>query len=456
MQHDYDLLVIGGGSGGVRAARMSAATGKRVALVEKQYLGGTCVNVGCIPKKLFHYAAQLPTQTHEAIGFGWSEVKPSHDWSVLKRNVAAEVQRLNGIYKNMLQNAGVELFEGVAQLFDAHHVTVGDKKISAERILLATGGYPWKPDIAGIEHAITSDDFFSLPHRPERTIVVGGGYIAVELAGILHAMGSQTTLLHRGDKVLKNFDADISHFLQQEMEKQGMAFQWNDNIVSIEKIADELQVHCSSGSVLKTDCVLFATGRKPATAQLGLEAVAIQCSRSGHVVVDEHFATSVPSIFAVGDLVGHKELTPVATAEAMWLVDYWFGSRMRERIDYSLVPSAVFSSPEVASVGITQQEAESRYGVHDVEIFRTDFRPLKHTVSGSSERMMMKLIVQRSTGRVLGVHMVGAEAGEVMQGFAVALQVGATKKQFDATIGIHPTAAEEFVTLRTPLPRASH
>ncbi|MEZ5539361.1 MAG: glutathione-disulfide reductase [Pseudomonadales bacterium] len=456
MQHDYDLLVIGGGSGGVRAARMSAATGKRVALVEKQYLGGTCVNVGCIPKKLFHYAAQLPTQTHEAIGFGWSEVKPSHDWSVLTRNVAAEVQRLNGIYKNMLQNAGVELFEGVAQLFDAHHVTVGDKKISAERILLATGGYPWKPDIAGIEHAITSDDFFSLPHRPERTIVVGGGYIAVELAGILHAMGSQTTLLHRGDKVLKNFDADISHFLQQEMEKQGMAFQWNDNIVSIEKIADELQVHCSSGSVLKTDCVLFATGRKPATAQLGLEAVAIQCSRSGHVVVDEHFATSVPSIFAVGDLVGHKELTPVATAEAMWLVDYWFGSRMRERIDYSLVPSAVFSSPEVASVGITQQEAESRYGVHDVEIFRTDFRPLKHTVSGSSERMMMKLIVQRSTGRVLGVHMVGAEAGEVMQGFAVALQVGATKKQFDATIGIHPTAAEEFVTLRTPLPRASH
>lgn len=456
MQHDYDLLVIGGGSGGVRAARMSAATGKRVALVEKQYLGGTCVNVGCIPKKLFHYAAQLPTQTHETIGFGWSEVKPSHDWSVLTRNVAAEVQRLNGIYKNMLQNAGVELFEGVAQLFDAHHVTVGDKKISAERILLATGGYPWKPDIAGIEHAITSDDFFSLPHRPERTIVVGGGYIAVELAGILHAMGSQTTLLHRGDKVLKNFDADISHFLQQEMEKQGMAFQWNDNIVSIEKIADELQVHCSSGSVLKTDCVLFATGRKPATAQLGLEAVAIQCSRSGHVVVDEHFATSVPSIFAVGDLVGHKELTPVATAEAMWLVDYWFGSRMRERIDYSLVPSAVFSSPEVASVGITQQEAESRYGVHDVEIFRTDFRPLKHTVSGSSERMMMKLIVQRSTGRVLGVHMVGAEAGEVMQGFAVALQVGATKKQFDATIGIHPTAAEEFVTLRTPLPRASH
>ncbi len=453
MQHDYDLLVIGGGSGGVRAARMSAATGKRVALVEKQYLGGTCVNVGCIPKKLFHYAAQLPTQTHEAIGFGWSEVKPSHDWSVLTRNVAAEVQRLNGIYKNMLQNAGVELFEGVAQLFDAHHVTVGDKKISAERILLATGGYPWKPDIAGIEHAITSDDFFSLPHRPERTIVVGGGYIAVELAGILHAMGSQTTLLHRGDKVLKNFDADISHFLQQEMEKQGMAFQWNDNIVSIEKIADELQVHCSSGSVLKTDCVLFATGRKPATAQLGLEAVAIQCSRSGHVVVDEHFATSVPSIFAVGDLVGHKELTPVATAEAMWLVDYWFGSRMRERIDYSLVPSAVFSSPEVASVGITQQEAESRYGVHDVEIFRTDFRPLKHTVSGSSERMMMKLIVQRSTGRVLGVHMVGAEAGEVMQGFAVALQVGATKKQFDATIGIHPTAAEEFVTLRTQLSR---
>ncbi len=456
MQHNYDVLVIGGGSGGVRAARMSAAKGKRVALIEKQYLGGTCVNVGCIPKKLFHYAAQLPAQTHEAQGFGWSTAEHTHDWSVLTRNVAAEVQRLNGIYKNMLQNAGVVLIDGTAKLIDAHRVAVGDQVFSAQRILLATGGYPWKPGIAGAELAITSDDFFSLPNQPERAIVVGGGYIAVELAGILHAMGSQTTLLHRGDKVLKNFDVDVSSFLQQEMEKQGMAFQWDANIVSIEKTASGLQVLCSSGATLIADCVLFATGRKPATAQLGLEKVAIQCSRSGHVVVDEHFCTSVPSIFAVGDLVGHKELTPVATAEAMWLVDYWFGSRVRESIDYSLVPSAVFSSPEVATVGLTQQEAEARYGVDDVEIFRTDFRPLKHTVSGSSERMMMKLIVQRSTDRVLGVHMVGAEAGEVVQGFAVALQAGATKKQFNMTIGIHPTAAEEFVTLRTPLPRVPH
>lgn len=453
MQYDYDLLVIGGGSGGVRAARMSATQGKRVALVEKQYLGGTCVNVGCIPKKLFHYAAQLPSQCHEAMGFGWSSATLAHHWPTLVANVSAEVHRLNGIYQKLLVDAGVEVIRGVAQLSGSHTVVVDEKPLTAQRILLATGGAPWRPDIAGIEHAITSDDFFSLSARPEKAVIVGGGYIAVELAGILQALGTQTTVLYRGGTLLRHFDDDISRFLQQEITKKGIVLQLNNNVVSIEKTAAELLVHCENGETLVADCVLYATGRKPATSQLGLEHTAVQRKPSGHIVVDENFCTHEPSVYAIGDVVGRKELTPVATAEAMWLVDHWYGAGARERMDYELVPSAVFSSPEVAVVGLTQQQAEKKYGVEDVVIFRTDFRPLKHTVSGSSERVMMKLVVQKTTDRILGLHMVGAEAGEVVQGFAVAIQMGATKKQFDNTIGIHPTAAEEFVTLRTSLPR---
>lgn len=451
MQFDFDLLVIGGGSGGVRAARMAVAQGVRVALVEKQYLGGTCVNVGCIPKKLFHYAAQFSEQCHESVGFGWSSEKHTHDWQTMTANVQAEVHRLNGIYQKLLLDAGVEVLRGTAKLLGNHAVAVDGKTITAQRILLAVGGAPWKPQITGVEHAITSNEFFSLPQKPEKAIVVGGGYIAVELAGILQALGASTTVLYRGDTLLRHFDSDISQFLQQEIIKKGINLQLSDNVAAIEKTDAGLLVRCESGKTLQADCVLYATGRKPVTAQLGLEQTAVQLKSSGHIVVDENFCTHEPSIFALGDAVGRKELTPVATAEAMWLVDHWYGSGARERIDYKLVPSAVFSSPEVAAVGLTQQQAEQSYGVNDVVIFRTDFRPLKHTVSGSSERMLMKLVVQQSTDRVLGLHMVGAEAGEIVQGFAVAIQAGATKKQFDKTIGIHPTVAEEFVTLRTPL-----
>lgn len=453
MQFNFDLLVIGGGSGGVRTARMAAAQGVRVALVEKQYLGGTCVNVGCIPKKLFHYAAQFSEQCHDAVGFGWSDAAHIHDWTKMTANVTAEVQRLNGIYQKLLSDAGVAVIRGAAQFVDAHTVAIDGKKISAQRILIAVGGSPWKPNIAGIEHAITSDDFFSLPARPQTAVVVGGGYIAVELAGILQALGTRTTVLYRGDALLRHFDADVSAILQQEMLKKGIALQLNNNVTAIEKTDAGLLVHCENGETLAVDCVLYATGRKPVTAALHLEQTAVQRASSGHILVDENFCTQEPSIYALGDVVGRKELTPVATAEAMWLVNHWYGDGARERINYELVPSAVFSAPEVAAVGLSQQQAERRFGVEDVVIYRTDFRPLKHTVSGSSERMLMKLVVQQSTDRVLGLHMVGAEAGEIVQGFAVAIQVGATKKQFDATIGIHPTAAEEFVTLRTPLPR---
>lgn len=451
VQYEYDLIVIGAGSGGVRAARMSASMGKRVAIIERQYLGGTCVNVGCIPKKLFHYASQYPAHLHESAGFGWAVPKSSFNWNTLVRNVASEVQRLNSIYRNLLLNAGVQLFEQEARIVDAHTVAVGNVLLTAKRILIAVGGAPWKPDIPGAEYSITSDAFFSLPTMPTSAVIVGGGYIAIELAGILHGFGVKTTLLHRGEKLLKNFDSDISQFLQQEIEKKGIKLVLNENVTAIEKTADGLMAQCASGSAIKADCVLYATGRKPVVEQLCIENLEVKLKTSGHIEVNENYQTAEPSIYAIGDVVGHKELTPVAIAEAMWLVDHWFGSNSKPAINYELVASCIFSTPEAGTVGITQQQAEERYGAADVVIFRTDFRPLKHTISGDSERMMMKLVVQKSTDKVLGLHMVGAEAGEIVQGFAVALQMGATKQQFDATIGIHPTAAEEFVTLRTPL-----
>lgn len=449
--YDYDLIVIGAGSGGVRAARLSAGMGKRVAIVERQYLGGTCVNVGCIPKKLFHYAAQYSHDFTEASRFGWQVETPSFHWPELVGNVATEVARLNGIYRNLLVNAGVQLLDGEGRIAGPHAVVVGDEVFSTRRILIAVGGSPFRPDVPGAEHAITSDDFFSLSEKPCSAIVVGGGYIAVELAGVLHGLGVQTTLLHRGDTLLKHFDSDARHFLQQEMLKQGIRLQLGEQVVRLEKTADAIVMHCASGQQLRAGCVVYATGRKPVTAGLGLDSVQVGLKPSGHIVVNGNYQTGEPSIYAIGDVVGYKELTPVATAEAMWLVDHWFGSGERAPLNYELVASCVFSSPELAAVGLTQLQAEERFGRDDIVIFRTDFRPLKHTVSGSSERMLMKLVVQRSTDKVLGLHMVGAEAGEIMQGFAVALQMGATKRQFDATIGIHPTAAEEFVTLRTPV-----
>jgi len=451
MKYDYNLIVIGAGSGGVRAARMSAAMGKRVAIIERQYLGGTCVNVGCIPKKLLHYAAQFPSQVHDAKEFGWCSPVPSFSWQKLTKNVAAEVRRLNGIYRNLLCSAGAVLIEGDGRILDSHSVIVNQTIITAERVLIAVGGTPWKPDIPGAGYAITSNDFFSMPDLPATAMVVGGGYIAVELAGILAGLGVKTTLLHRGEKFLKNFDDDISAFLQQEMAKNGISMVFGENITAIEKNGSELFAHTASGLDFNAECILYATGRKPVTGQLGLENVAVSLKTSGHIAVNSQYQTGEPSIYAIGDVVGNKELTPVATSEAMWLVDHWYGAGNNPGIDYEMVASCIFSSPEAATVGLSQAQAESRFGFNDVVIYRSDFRPLKHTVSGSSERMMMKLVVQKSSDRVLGLHMVGAEAGEIVQGFAVAIQMGATKKQFDYTIGIHPTAAEELVTMRSPV-----
>ena len=448
---DFDFLVIGAGSGGVRAARMAAAQGKRVAIVERQFLGGTCVNVGCIPKKLFHYAAQYNEHFHEAAGFGWDVSPASFDWQTLVRNKDAEIQRLNRVYDNLLRNAGVTLIEGEGQLVSPTVVKVRDRTYSAEKLLIAVGSKPWMPEIPGIELAISSNEFFSLPQLPSSAVVVGGGYIAVELAGILHGLGVATTVVHRGERLLRGFDTDISHFLEMEMRKKGIGILLNENVSRVELSGESRAVQLNSGATIKTECLLFATGRKPSLEKLGLQNTRITVGTTGHITVDEHFQTAEPSIYAIGDVVGYKELTPVATAEAMYLVDHLFGAGIMAKVDYSKVASAVFSHPEIATVGLTQQQASGFVGDSDIQIYQSEFRPLKHTLSKNTAKTFMKIVVQKSTDQVLGIHMAGEDAGEIIQGFAVALQMGATKAQLDRTVGIHPTAAEELVTMRTPI-----
>jgi glutathione reductase (NADPH) len=449
--YDYDLIVIGGGSGGVRAARMAAAQyGKRVALIERDRLGGTCVNVGCIPKKLFHCAAHYAESFHEARGFGWTTSDIQFNWLTLVQNVQMEISRLNSVYAGLLQQAGVTVMTGNGQLQDAHTVRVGDRSVTAERILLAVGGAPWMPDIPGAEHTINSNDFFSLSEMPASVAVIGGGYIAVELAGILNALGCATVLLHRGDSVLRGFDDDIRQHLLSEMQKKGVQTRLNANVSRVKHAGSIKTVVLENGQTIDVDCVLYATGRKPVTSGLGLENTSIKLSKSGHIEVNKHFQTHQASIYALGDAVGNRELTPVALAEAAWLLDQWYGDGLQTPVDYERVASAVFSQPEIGTVGLSEQSAINLYG-DDVQIYKSEFRALRHTVSGSKERTLMKVVVQTSTNRVLGLHMVGPVSGEIIQGFAVALTLGVTKKQLDSTVGIHPTAAEEFVTMRTPV-----
>lgn len=455
MQNDFDLIVIGAGSGGVRASRLAAQAGKKVAVIERQALGGTCVNVGCIPKKLFHYAAQVAHQAADAQGFGWDIALQGHNWSQLTANVATEITRLNGIYRDLLLNAGVTVLEGEGSLLGERRVKLRtaqgtEQVLRAERILLAVGGTPFVPAIAGRELAITSDQFFNLPKKPQRAVVVGGGYIAVELACVLHGLGVAVTLLHRGDTVLKNFDHDVQAFLLQALAQQGIELQLGTEVAALAKQGDQLEVSLKDGSVLTTDTVVYATGRTPRLHNLGLENTAVVVSPRAYVNVDGYFQTAEAGVYAIGDVVGNKELTPVALAEAMWLMDHWYGTGQRQPLDYSLIATAVFCQPEIGTIGLSEQEAISQFGRERIQRFSSNFRPLKHTVSGSAERVLMKLVVDRQTDRVLGLHMVGSEAGEIIQGFAVAMLMGATKAQFDATIGVHPTAAEEFVTMRTP------
>ena len=447
--YDFDLFVIGAGSGGVRASRMCSGHGARVAVAEERYLGGTCVNVGCIPKKLFVYASHFSEDFEDAAGYGWSVGEPTFDWRALLANKDREIERLNGIYARLLDAAGVTRIEGRARLLDAHRVEVGGRVYSAEHMLLAPGGWPHFPDIPGIEHAISSNEAFHLEDLPERAIVVGGGYIAVEFAGIFHGLGVRTTQLYRGPLFLRGFDDDVRRTLADEMRKRGIDLRFDARVERIERSAGALVATLGDGTALEADRILYATGRRPLTADLGLEEVGVELDAAGAIVVDEYSRSSVPNIWAIGDVTDRIQLTPVAIHEGMALAETLFGGRPT-RPDHIDVASAVFSQPPIGTVGLSEAQARERYG--EVEIYRSRFRPLKHTLTGRDEQTLMKLVVERESRRVVGAHMVGPDAGEITQGIAIAVKLGATKEQFDRTIGIHPTAAEEFVTMREPSP----
>ena len=452
MSYDFDLFVIGAGSGGVRAARFAAGFGACVAVAESRYLGGTCVNVGCVPKKLLVYGAHFAEDFEQASGFGWSLGEANFDWATLIGNKNREIERLNGIYRNLLVNSGVSLFEGHARIVDAHTVEVNGQRHSTERILIATGGWPQIPDIPGREHAISSNEAFFLEQLPKRVLVVGGGYIAVEFASIFHGLGAQTSLLYRGDLFLRGFDGAVREHLREELSKKGMDLQFNADIASLARQADgSLVATLKDGRVLEADCVFYATGRRPMLDNLGLENVEVKLDARGYIEVDDLFQTATPSVLAIGDVIGRVQLTPVALAEGMAVARRLFKPEEYRPLDYRMIPTAVFSLPNIGTVGLSEEQAiEEGY---QVKVFESRFRPMKLTLTENPERTLMKLVVDADSDRVLGCHMVGPEAGEIIQGLTVALKAGATKQIFDETIGVHPSAAEEFVTLRTPVKR---
>ena len=455
MTYDYDLFTIGAGSGGVRASRVAAAKGARVAVAEERFLGGTCVNVGCIPKKLLVYAAHYREDFHDARGFGWSlSDPPTHDWATLIARKDKELARLHSVYQHLLRGAGCELLWGRARLVDAHTVEVTSAdgtrtRVTAEHILVATGGTPRRPAHTNADQVWTSDDVFGAPERPERVAVVGGGYIALEMASIFHGLGSKVTLIHRGPHPLRGFDDDARFFVLDELRKRGLAFRLNCTVECLEANPDgSVAVMLSGDEALEADSVLYAIGRDPNTRGLGLEEVGVEQTPTGAIKVDAFFQTSVPSIRALGDVTDRLNLTPVAIAEGMALAETLFGAGPTE-VDYRYVPTAVFSTPPLATVGLHEAAARER---GPIDVYTSEFRPLKHTLSGNTERMFMKIVVDGSDDRVLGIHLVGPDSPEMIQGFAVALRCGATKAQFDATIGLHPTAAEELVTMRERRP----
>ncbi|MYF05405.1 MAG: glutathione-disulfide reductase [Holophagales bacterium] len=452
--YDYDLFVIGAGSGGVRASRMAAGYGARVAVAEERYLGGTCVNVGCVPKKLLVCASTFADHYREAAGFGWTAEQPAFDWSELIANKNREIERLNGIYRGLLDSAGVELFEGRARLLDSHTVEIdaggsSRSRVTADQILIAVGSWPDMPPIPGIEYAISSNEAFYLERLPEHVAVVGGGYIGVEFAGIFAGLGSRATLIYRGPLFLRGFDEEIRTRLAEEMRSRGIDLRFDCEVESIEELPgsgdDRLRLHLDDGGTVACGEVLYATGRRPLVADLGLENCGVALGELGEIVVDEFSCSNVPNIWAIGDVTDRLNLTPVAIHEAMCLARTLFAGEPTP-VDHEAVATAVFSQPPLAAVGLTEEEARARHD--EVDVYRSRFRPLKLTLTDNQERTLVKLIVERSSGRVLGAHMLGADAPEIIQGLAVAVKMGATKDDFDAAMAIHPTSAEEFVTLR--------
>ncbi len=452
MAYEFDLFVIGAGSGGVRAARFAAGFGAKVAVAESRYLGGTCVNVGCVPKKLLVYGAHFAEDFEQASGFGWSLGEANFDWATLIANKDREIHRLNGIYRNLLVNSGVTLMEGHAKITGPHEVEVNGQRHSAKHILIATGGWPQIPEIPGHEHAISSNEAFFLKELPKRVLVVGGGYIAVEFAGIFHGLGAKTSLLYRGEMFLRGFDGAVRKHLHEELTKRGMDVQFNADIARIDKQPDgSLKATLKDGRELMADCVFYATGRRPMLDNLGLENTGVKLDKRGFVEVDELYQSAEPSILAIGDVIGRVQLTPVALAEGMAVARRLFKPEQYRAVDYKMIPTAVFSLPNIGTVGLSEEQAIE--DGHKVQIFESSFRPMKLTLTECQERTLMKLVVDADTDKVLGCHMVGPEAGEIVQGLAIALKAGATKQHFDETIGVHPTAAEEFVTMRTPVNR---
>jgi glutathione reductase (NADPH) len=442
---DYDLFTIGAGSGGIRASRISHHLGARVAVAENYRIGGTCVIRGCVPKKLLSYAAHYAEDFEDARGYGWSIEGATFSWPALIANKNREIARLSKVYSDGFAKVGVDVFEGTAKLVDAHTVAIGERRVTAQNILVATGGWPVKPAIPGIEHAITSNEAFELPELPRRILMVGGGYVAVEFAGIFHGLGSEVTLSYRGEQILRGFDDDVRQHLHDEMGKKGVSIALESTVSAIARRADGTLEATVNGGKIECDAVMFATGRAPNTARLGLEEIGVKLDEEGGVVVDRFCRSSVANIFAAGDVTNRLALTPVAIREGAAVAMTLFGGTQTP-VDLDDVPSAVFSQPPVGTVGLSEARAVEKLG--EVDIYKASFRPLRHTLSGRDERTLVKLVVDAASQRVAGAHMVGADAPEIIQGIALAVKAGLTKAQFDATVGIHPTAAEEFVTLR--------
>lgn len=447
---DFDFFVIGAGSGGVRASRIAAQLGARVAVAEERYLGGTCVNVGCVPKKLFVYGSHFSELFEHARSYGWQLGETQIDWSILRERKDREIARLNGVYRRLLENAGVTLFEERAQLLGPQRLQVGEREITADKILLAVGGWPFVPEIPGREHVISSNEVFALDVLPESIAIVGGGYIGVEFASIFHGLGVETHLLHRGDCFLRGFDADVRKHMAEQMREKGIHLHFNTDVEAISRdAAGNRTLLLSAGPSLTCGQVLFATGRKPKLEGLGLENTRVEVNDQGAVVVNDDYQTHEPSIYAVGDVIDRLALTPVALAEGMSLARRLFGDKDSAALAYDQVATAVFTQPAIATAGLTEEQAREQYD--QVTIYRSTFTPLPLTLTDSTEKALVKLVVDADSDRVVGCHLVGPEAGEIMQGFAVAMGLGATKADFDRTIGIHPTLAEELVTLREPV-----